>query len=239
MLELVEVRPLEQVEGAVDVFGIAAVHETDERGLVSDDEGRDPEHVMILDRVGVGLRQGLSRTTGFHLGADRSRIEPYRRRDLGEHLVLGDLGALLVAGGESSRVPVEELVGELVANGDGPAEGFHAGALVGRLSVPDGGLALFDMDLIEREREKRDVPISTGAQTGHDGLVAVACERAAVIERHCELTSHGLSSGRLRVRGNDSSAVVIPRGYECPFTSGLMIRPRANPKAAPATTSEA
>src|SRR5207245_629041 len=101
-------------------------------------------------------------------------------------------------------------VGELVAHGNAPAQRFDARSLFVGRTVPDRGITLFDVDLIEGEREKRDVPVAAGAQACDHRLVAVAGERAAVVETHCELTSHGPSSDRLSDTCNDLSIAVIP-----------------------------
>ena len=68
VLELVEVGPLEQVEHAVDVVGVAAVHQPHEHGLVADDERRDAE-----DRSGSSPRRCGSARASSAAGRSRPR----------------------------------------------------------------------------------------------------------------------------------------------------------------------
>ncbi len=90
-------------------------------------------------------------------------------------------------------MPVEELVGEGVADRDAPEEREHAGTPLVGITFPDRRFALLDVHLVERERKEADVPIPAFAESGDDRLVAVASEGAAVIEAHCELVGHGTS----------------------------------------------
>src|SRR5207237_188230 len=78
--------------------------------------------------------------------------------DLGQHLVLGDLAALVVAGGERGEEAVDEEVGGHVTAGDAPAQGAHAGTTHLGVELPNGRRALLDVAPGEVERQEGDVP---------------------------------------------------------------------------------
>src|SRR4029079_6657676 len=123
---------------------------------------------------------------------------------------LGDLRAFLVARRERGRVPVEELLGELVAYGNGPQQCAHAGTPVGRVAFPHRSFAFFHVHLIERERGERHIPVTTVAQTGDDRFMGVARERAAVVETHGERAGHGASFSRQTLRRTRTAWPLIP-----------------------------
>ena len=151
----------------------------------------------------------FERPAGRDLGRDRVGVEPDRRRDLAQHVVLGDLLALVVAGRERGDVPVEELRRGTWSRTAMP----HSSA---RTPVPrsagsrsqTGGLVLArrapGRARTARKRTSQSRPV---AQPGDDRLVRVAGERAAVVEAHGEVGSRVL-------QGADLAAV--QHGHHCP-----------------------
>ena len=96
---------------------------------------------------------------------------------------------MLVADGEDGRVGGEKLVGLTVAHhqtGEHREERRIAlGLLPHRLS------AFLDVGLLEREGEEPDVPVGTPCQSGHEVLVGVTGERAAVVPGDGKRLGHG------------------------------------------------
>ena len=138
----------------VDVVRGVALHQPDERGAVADEERRDAEHRPALHRVGVLARERPQRPARRDLGRDRVGVEVDGRDRLAQHVLVGELLAVVVAGREERDVRVEELVGERVADRDAPLEREHAGAALGGRAVPHRRLALGDVHLVERERHE-------------------------------------------------------------------------------------
>jgi len=187
VLELVEVGPLEQVEHAVDVVRIAAVHQADEYGLVADDEGRHPEHRVALHGFGVRCASTSSGRPVATSAAMASGSRPTEVGDLGEHVVLGDLGALFVTGGERRDVKVEGNFSGTLSRTAMP----HSRAVTpvprsaGSRSQTAGSPSSTWTWSSEKGRKVTST-VAAGPESGDNGIVAVAGERTPVIERHCE-----------------------------------------------------
>ena len=79
-----------------------------------------------------------------------------------------------MAGCEKAQMDVRELVGKGVSDDQACLHGPEVGGFGG--VVPDGGPALFDVDLREREGHEFDVPFSARPEAHHQMFVAVAGE---------------------------------------------------------------
>jgi hypothetical protein len=100
---------------------------------------------------------------------------------------------------EEGHVRIEETVRVLVSYDDARSQSHEVLGLV--RVVPNGRVAFFHVDLAQREREERHVPIGSVGQAHGDVLMGVAGERTAVIPVDGEL--HNLS--------NTTSLALIPR----------------------------
>ncbi len=125
---------------------------------------------------------------------------------------------MIVTGREQAEVDVEELSRERVTHRDPVEQGQHAAAPLRRVAIPDRGLTLVEVRLIQRERSEPpdNVGERVGASRRDDGFVRIACERAPIVEGDGDRAGHG-----------DSSVFRIHR------TSRRATRPRASPSATP------
>ena len=104
-------------------------------------------------------------------------------------VAVAEIEPVLVADGEDRGVGGEELVGLTVAHHQAGEHGEERGIALGLL--PHRLPALLDMGLLEGEGEEPDVPVGTPTQSGHEVLVGVAGERAAVVPGDGERLGHG------------------------------------------------
>src|SRR5947207_1444690 len=236
VLELVQARPVEQAERPLEVVDAVALHEPDEHGLVALDERRDAERLKAVDLLGVLGGERLQRTAAPRLCGDGVDVEAGGADSLTDDLLVAELLAVVVAGGEGCEMEVEEPLGELVTDGDPVEERGHARAPLARLAVPHRRLALLDVRLVERERQEPHVEVGAVAQRGDDRLVRVAGEGAAVIEADGDLAGHRGTSGTGTVLpaevGNPQVTPAIPasmvpaRAWQSARTRGRAACPR-------------
>src|SRR5688572_5230635 len=226
-----------------EVIDVAPLHQPDEHCLVAVDDGRHAEDGIAVDRLGVLRRDGLERTAGGHLLGNRVRVEADTGGRFPQDGLLGDLLSVVVAGRERRHVEVEEVLGEGVTDGDTPQQGPETGdALLVEAPLPDGGLALFHVDLVERERPEPDVPVAAFLQAGDEGLVGVAGEGAAVVPGDGKLTSQRSLPTDDGIPQREQPPPVYPAFPGATSRGGGARRraasPNASPRAAPPTTSE-
>ena len=169
---------------------------------------------------------------------DRVGVEADRRRDLAQHLGLGDLAALVVAGRERGDVPVEELVGERVADGDAPTAARSRRCPTRRDRVPRPGA-----------RPLRRAPgraRTAGTRRPSRGRRAV---RQSPTRARCGRRGTGSRSSRRTVGPRRPPVIGLASRRTQPDQHGahsppspMAARrdgPSARPNAAPATTSDA
>jgi hypothetical protein len=125
---------------------------------------------------------------GPHHSKRRTRVDP--REDLvGGHAVRGEnsldddpvveLQRFVMPRREEGAMHRGEVVGVLVAHDDTGLQRDDPAVLVGLF--PDARLAVFDVDLAQRERQVAHLPVGAGGEAGEHVLVCVAGEWAAVV----------------------------------------------------------
>src|SRR5437660_3786799 len=195
VLELVQASPVEQPECPLEIVDAVALHEPDEHGLVALDERGDAERLKAVDLLGVLGGERLQRTAAPRLLGDGVDVEAGGAHGLTDDVLVAELLAVVVAGGERGDMEVEEALGELVTDGDAVEEGGHARAPFAGLAVPHRRFAFLDVRLVERERQEPDVEVGAVAQGRDDRFVGVAGEGAAVVEADGDLAGHRETSG--------------------------------------------
>ena len=146
-------------------FGPA--HDAHEHGAPVDHEGRDTEGGPLVDGLLVGPADLLDRRTGLDLGDHLVARDADAVEDAGHHLGEPEVETVVVAGREQGDVRIEEAVGVLVPHHDARRQGHEVLRLVG--VVPHRRVALGDVDLAQREREERHVPVGPVGQTRRRG----------------------------------------------------------------------
>src|SRR5205823_5456422 len=147
VLELVQTSPVEQPECPLEIVDAVAFHEPDEDGLVALDERWDAERLKAVDLLGVLGGERLQRTAAPCLLGDGVDVEAGGAHGLADDVLVAELLAVVVAGGERGEMEVGEAFGELVTDGDAVQKRGHARAPLVWLAVPDRRLALLDVRL--------------------------------------------------------------------------------------------
>jgi hypothetical protein len=91
---------------------------------------------------------------------------------------------------EDGVVHGQEVLGLALTHGDGHLQGEQPAVHLG--PFPDGRITFGDVDLTERERQERHVPVGAVAQSGEHMVVGDPGVGAAVVVGQCEGTSHNL-----------------------------------------------
>ena len=147
----------------------------------------------------------------------------------------------VVAGGERGDVPVEEVVGEMVADREPQSSAFTPVPHSTGSRSHTGGSPSSTCTWSSENGTNDTSQSRPSAGPATTDSCAVAGERAAVVEAHCELAGHGSSLGG---RGDDCAFVAGNRAqHSRSFPASAPMdgarAPSASPKPAPASTSEA
>src|SRR2546421_8579588 len=122
VLELVQASPVEQSECPLEIVDAVALHESDEHGLVALDERGDAERLKAVDLLGVLGGERLQRTAAPRLLGDGVDVEAGGAHGLTDDVLLAELLAVVVAGGERGGRGGREARGGM-GTGGGRGEG--------------------------------------------------------------------------------------------------------------------
>ena len=125
MLELVQRGPAgDEVDAAIDRLSgfhrvrAGAVDEADEHGLVAGDDGGDTEDPVPVDCGGVLDAEDVARRAAQHLVEHLVGVETVGGQDTGDDIVVADVEAPVMAGGEEVPVDRREHLRPAVTDGD-------------------------------------------------------------------------------------------------------------------------
>src|SRR5205807_473824 len=151
-------------------------------------EGRHAEHIVIGHRVVVLCAKDPEGPPAGDFGEDLVGIGTVHPQAVADDSRLPNIPALVVAGGEEGPLDGGEHLGLSVPYGDASLHGKKVGCLGG--VIPDVGVALGVVDLVEGERNPGHIPVGTSVQSGEDVFGGVSREGTAVVPRHSERNSH-------------------------------------------------
>src|SRR5437868_8589232 len=188
-LELVELGPARQqvedpLHGDASPLGVAprTVHDSYGYRLAAGNEGGDAEHVVVPYGAFVLGAEDLQRLSACQLCEDLVGVGAVGSQHVADDVLLPDVEAFIVAGGEEGPLDGREDLGPAVAYGDAGLHGEQARRLGG--VVPDVGIALLDVGLVEGERHPCHVPGGACFEGGEDVLAGVSGEGTAVVPGH-------------------------------------------------------
>ena len=188
VLELVEAFNSSRSSTRSMSSGRVALHQAHERGAFADDERRYAEHRVLLHRFGVLGGERLERparlATSAATASASSSTDVRSRRGARPPRRASRRGR---GGRRTARCAQSRKWSGNASRTAMPHRARARRCPVRRAALPDRRLALLDVHLVERERRGSARPSRVPARSpGHDGLVGVAGEGAAVVEAHGE-----------------------------------------------------
>lgn len=132
----------------------------------------------------VGLPELVERPSTADLLEDPSRIDTFARQHRAQRGPIAQVASFVVAEREQRCVDAKELLGEAVADHDPDLTGEEV--LLSFGIVPDRRATLFDVRLVEGERNEANLERSTRLEGGHEMLVCITGEGTTVVPGHGE-----------------------------------------------------